>query len=447
MAGIRMIVPRRPDRGLRDQLWEFCRRYWITERPNWDLVEGEHNDGCFNRSAAINRAADGEWDVAVILDSDTILDCEPIDEAVALARKSGRLVLPFTDRCLLNRAGTKRILAGYRGAWDGFVSARQRPSDTYEYISGCQVVPRGLWEKTGGFDERFESYGGEDDAFHAAAMALSGHDARSDRLPGKAWHLWHPHSPDATDKPARRLVKALANRYVECARDPERMATLLAEPRTPEQAVVSVLTCPGRDTLGRAIASLDKYLEGPIGRRIICVDGAKAGFEPFPGWETILMGESSGFAHANDRCQHHEMASGQRWVIHVEDDVELRGPLDVTEMQRVMERHPDLAQLSVKRQPWHPEELEAGDMLQWRPEGTFLERDGHLAHQAFWTCTLSLTRRAFLAEHPWPVRPDSERRFGRDLFRHPGLFSGILGALGDAPRMTHIGESRAGFGY
>ncbi len=447
MASVRLIIPRRADGGHRDRLWKFCRRYWVAERPNWELVEGEHTEDCFNRSASINHAADGEWDVAVILDSDTILDCGPIDEAVVLASKTGHLVLPFTERCLLNRAGTRRILAGYRGSWEGFVSARQRPSDAYEYISGCQVVPRALWEKVGGFDERFESYGGEDDAFHAATMALSGHDARTDRLPGKAWHLWHPHSPDATDKPARRLVKALASRYVKCATDRDRMAELLAEPRTGEQAVVSVLTCPGRDTVGRAIASFDKHLRGPIGRRIICVDGEEADFDPFPGWETITMGEPSGFAQANARCQHHEIASGQPWVIHVEDDIELRDTLDVVEMQRVMEGHPDLAQLSVKRQPWHSEELEAGDMLKWRPEGTFLERDGHVAHRAFWTCTLSLTRRTFLAANPWPVKPGSERQFGRELFRRSGLCSGLLGKLDDAPRMTHIGKSRAGYGY
>gem|GEM_PF-550940 len=444
---VRLIVPRREDGGHRDRVWEFCRRYWGQERPKWEIVEGEHADGSFNRSAAINRAAKGEWDVAVILDADTILDVEPIEKAIDIARETWHLVLPFSVRCLLNRSGTQKILDGWQGAWDRFVSARQKPSDAYEYISGCQVVPRSLWDAVGGFDERFESYGGEDDAFHAATVALTGHDAREDRLEGNAWHLWHRHSPDATNIPARALVRALSERYTDCAWDRERMEALLSEPRTPDQVVMSVLTCPGRDTLSKTIASLEEKLVGSIGRRIICVDAEKADFEPFPGWETIPMGPPEGYVRATRSCWAHEMTSGQPWVLHVEDDVVLNETIDLREMQQVMDAHSDLAQLSLKRQPWYEEELAAGDMLKWRPEGTYSERDGHVAHRAFWTSTLSLMRRSFLAEHEWPTTPGSEKRFGRQLFRTPGIYSGMLGRLDDAPRMTHIGETQAGYGY
>lgn len=444
---VRLIVPRRGDGGNRDKLWDFCRRYWRTERPEWEIVEGEHIDGPFNRSAAINQAAQGPWDVAVILDADTVIDTEPIERAVMLAHETWRLVLPFSTRCLLSRSGTRKILEGYKGSWDRFVTARQRPSDAYVYVSGCQVVPRPLWDAIGGFDERFESYGGEDDAFHAATIALSGHDAREDRLPGNAWHLWHAHSPDARNPAARKLVRSLSERYTDCAWDRERMQTLLREPRTPAQVVVSVLTCPSRSTLPKTIASLDERLKGPIGRKIICVDAEEADFEPYPGWETIPMGKPEGYVKAMRSCQYWEIASGQPWVLHCEDDVVLNEPVDLCEMQRIMEAHPDLAQLSVKRQPWYPEELEAGDMLKWRPEGTFLERDGHLAHRAFWTCTFSLTRRSFLAEYDWPVQAGSEKRFGQRLFRQPGIYGGMLGKVDDPPRMTHIGQERAGFGY
>jgi len=444
---VRLIVPRRADRGHRDHLWEFCKRYWSRERPDWTIVEGEHEEGPFNRSAAINRAAEGAWDVAVILDADTIIDIEPIEQAIAKAHETWQLVLPYSVRCLLSRTGTSRILEGWIGSWERFVTARQKPSDAYVYVSGCQVVPRGLWDAIGGFDERFESYGGEDDAFHAACIALTGHDAREDRLPGNAWHLWHQHSPDAKNIQARRLVRALADRYTECAWDRERMLALLAEPRTPDQALVSVLTCPGRDTLGQTIASLDEHLQGPIARKIICVDAEEADFDRFPGWETIPMGVPEGYVKATRTCWQHEMSSGQPWVLHVEDDVVLNQPLDLREMQATMEKHPDLAQLSLKRQPWHREELEVGDMLKWRPEGTYEERDGHLAHRAFWTSTFSLVRRSFLAANEWPTQAGSERRFGRQLFRQPGIYSGMVGTLDDPPRMTHIGKVRAGFGY
>lgn len=443
------LVPRLADHGERDRLWRYCKRYWAEEFPELLIVEGhDETPGPFNRSAALNAAADGRWDVAVILDADTILDADAIRRGVEIAGQTGHLVLPFSDRCLVSRQGTNRILAGYQGSWQRFVTARQIPSDSYVYISGCQVVPRALWEEIGGFDERFESYGGEDDAFHAASVALTGHDAREDRLEGTAWHLWHRPSPEARNRPARKLVMALAERYTECAEDEDRMRALLAEPRTPGQTLVSVLTCPGRDTLEQTIASLDEQLDGPVGRKIICVDAEEVPFDPFPGWEAIPMGASQGYATAMRRCQQVEMGSGQPWVLHVEDDVLLNGPLDVREMQRVMERNPDLAQLSLKRQPVHEEELEVGDMLKWRRPESFDLRDGVVAHRAFWAATISLTRRRFLAEHPWPMEGDSERRFGNRLFRqNPRLWAGVLGALDDPPRITHIGKVRAGHGY
>jgi hypothetical protein len=354
---VRLILPRRGDEGHRDRVWDFCRRHWQDQRPAWEIVEGEHLDGPFNRSAAINEAAQGDWDVAVILDADTILDVEAVDRAIMLAERDWRLVLPFSDRCLLNRRGTQQILNGYCGSWERFVSARQRPSDAYVYVSGCQVISRQLWDQIGGFDERFESYGGEDDAFHAATVALTGHDARQDRLPGSAWHLWHAHSPDASNQSARKLVRALSERYTDCAWDRERMQALLAEPRTPDQVVVSVLTCPGRDTLVKTIASLDENLQGPAARKIICVDAEEADFDPFPGWETIPMGHPEGYVKAMRSTQYYEIASGQPWILHVEDDVVLNESIDLGEMQRIMEAHPDLAQLSLKRQPWYEEEL------------------------------------------------------------------------------------------
>lgn len=442
------LVPRLADGGERDRLWRWCKRYWAEQLPDLLLVEGhDPTDGPFNRSAALNAAAEGEWDVAVILDADTILDADPIRRGVEVAAETELLVLPFSDRCLVSRQGTRKILEGYRGPWGRFVTARQTPSDSYVYISGCQMVPRVLWDEIGGFDERFESYGGEDDAFHAASVALTGHDAREDRLEGTAWHLWHRLSPEARNRPARKLVMALAERYASCAEDKAAMRALLAEPRTPDQIVLSVLTCPGRDTLPQTIASLDEMLEGPVGRKIICVDAEDVPFDPFPGWEAIPMGPSEGYKTAMRRCQEIEMESGQPWVTHCEDDVLLNQPVDLGEMEGIMEEHPDLAQLSLKRQPVHAEELEVDDMLAWRPEGTFEEREGHIAHRAFWAATFSLTRRRFLAEHPWPLQGDSERRFGNQLFRQTRLRSGILGGLDDAPRLTHIGHERAGVGY
>jgi GT2 family glycosyltransferase len=447
---VRLIVPRRGDGGHRDALWKFCKRYWAKERPAWEIVEGDHPkaEGPFNRSAAINRAAEGRWDVAVILDSDTVVDVEAIDRAIAEAHSTGHLVLPFTNRCMLSRPGTRQILEGRVGAWDRWVTARQTPRDVYQYISGCQVVPRSLWDAAGGFDERFVGWGGEDDAFHAVTIALTGHDARETRYPGNAWHLWHRISPHANTRSAMwRQAKALSDRYIAAAWDREQMLAILAEPRSADQIVVVCLTCANRPTLERAIASAEEQLQGAIGRRLICVDAEEAPGVEFPGWDVEVMGRSQGYVRATRTAQFHAVASGQPWVFWLEDDFTFNEPIDVDHMRSIMEAHPELAQLSLKRQPWYPEELAVDDMLAWRPRGTFTQRDGYIEHRAYWTVNPMIVRREFLAEHEWPSQSGSERRFGQMIFRKPGIFGGILGALDDPPLCHHLGDVRAGHGY
>jgi hypothetical protein len=444
---VRLIVPRRVDGGHRDRLWAYCRAFWAEQRPGWEIVEGEHADGPFNRSAAINAAAaTGDWDIAVILDSDTILDADLVERGIERAAETGRLTLPFKVRNLLSRPGTMEVLRGAGGSWDRFVGARQTPDDAYEFISSCQIVPRALWDDVGGFDERFEGWGGEDDAFHAACVALSGQDPREDRLDGACWHLWHPISPHASHQAVTwRMAKALSDRYVSASEDWNAMRALLAEDRGSDQVLIVVLTTLTRDTLEPTLDSIDEQVRGPIGRKLICVDQERAPFER-EGWDVVAMGKPQGYVKATRNLHGYAVASGQPWVLHTEDDFTFNEPVDLRGMQALMEAHPELVQMSLMRQPWYEHERAAGGVIEANPEA-FTQADGYVEHRAYYTSNPNLCRRAFLAEHEFPGAPNSELRFGRQIFRDPHLKAGILGQIGDPPRVHHIGQERAGHGY
>ena len=104
-----ILVPRRADHGHRDKVWDWCRAWWERELPELEIVEGHHDAGLFNRSAAVNRAAReaGAWDVAVIIDADVICDPGRVREAIEVAAtEQNRLVLPFTRRHNLNPLGS-----------------------------------------------------------------------------------------------------------------------------------------------------------------------------------------------------------------------------------------------------------------------------------------------------------------------------------------------------
>lgn len=186
-----VLVPRRADGGHRDRLWSYARKRWEQDLPDWPIHEGHHDTGPFNRSAAINTAARlaGDWDVAVVADSDVVIDPQAVVDAAAKAHGTGRLVITHTERVDLSRLGTEKVLSGYAGPWN------RRPIMERVWKvseSSCIAVPRSLFDKVGGFDERFEGWGYEDTAFVIACERAGG----VERLRGQVFHLWHERPAD-----------------------------------------------------------------------------------------------------------------------------------------------------------------------------------------------------------------------------------------------------------
>ena len=217
---VAVLVPRRADGGHRDRLWEFCRKRWETF--GWPIVEGHHDDGPFNRSAALNQAAQGDWDVALVIDADVVAHPPAVRDAVEVAYATGRMVVSHDDRVMLNRQGTDKVLAGFDGPWN----TRQMVERVYtDSVSCCVAIPRAVWDEVGGFDERFEGWGYEDSAFELAAQALTGKPYI--RLSSTLFHLWHQTSPEAgKDSPTRKANAARLDRY-KAAADPIAMRALL----------------------------------------------------------------------------------------------------------------------------------------------------------------------------------------------------------------------------
>lgn len=242
--GARFLVPWRADGGHRERLWDWCGTHWSRSLPDIPIVQGNSPDGPFNRSAAINDAARGEWDVGVVLDADVIADPAQVRQAMRIASDTGRVTLPYTLFVGLNASMTTKILAG-RGqgvsrSWDR--GARFR-STIHESSIVC--IPRTLWDEVGGFDERFVGWGQEDVAFIQACRILGG---EIERVPGVVYHLWHPKSPERHTRRVEYVKnQELGQRY--------RMATT-------REAMRELLEGPIERTRTRVQADLrDEWLE------------------------------------------------------------------------------------------------------------------------------------------------------------------------------------------
>jgi hypothetical protein len=231
-----VLVPRRPDGGHRDSLWEFCRPRWEQSFPSWDIVEGEHLDGPFNRSAAVNAAAAaaGDWDVAVIIDSDVVVDPRAVESAVRVAQLTGQMTVSHDTRIMLNKVGTNKVMRGFRGNWWQRTMVDTTFSDS---VSCSVVVTRELWDACNGFDERFVGWGYEDTAFRITAEAIAGPILKTG---AEVYHLWHPVSEEAGDNSPTRLANRRHLATYQSARwDTETLKELVRDnrpdaPRAPE---------------------------------------------------------------------------------------------------------------------------------------------------------------------------------------------------------------------
>lgn len=223
-----VLVPRRAGDAHRDALWAFARGWWERDHSDWPIVEGHHDVGPFNRSAAVNNAARaaGEWDVAVIIDADVVANAQAVRDAVHVAACTGRMVVSHDDRVMLNKAGTDKVLAGYRGPW----RVRNMVERVYTDSVSCAVaVPRSLWDQVGGFDERCNGWGYEDSIFAVCAETIGGQPII--RLSSELFHLWHAVSAEASKaSPTRIANQRRLDRYKAAAGDVVQVRALLDEP-------------------------------------------------------------------------------------------------------------------------------------------------------------------------------------------------------------------------
>lgn len=158
-----------------------------------------------------------------------------------------------------------------------------------------------------------------------------------------------------------------------------------------------------------------------------------------------------GFTGAVYQAWTEALKTGADWVFHCELDFTYNEPVPIDRMIGVLERNPDLVQLSLKRQPVNAEEQAAGDIIAIAPDDYHQVIDEYgdawVQQRRFFTTNPSLYRMT-LCERGWPQEKHSEGMFTGYYRRdHPEHWFGIWGKKWDPPRVTHIGHQRTGTGY
>lgn len=465
------LVPRRDDGGHRDKLWRHCKAKWEAEHPDWPVVEGVHAYGPFNRSAAINTAADiaGEWDVAIVIDSDVMVDPEQVREAVRRAQETGHVIWAFNERLGISEFGTKRVLEGHP-VEDRHVETRHAVS-----WSMCFAVPRSAWETLGGFDERFQGWGWEDMAWKSSVLTLiQDDDWNEHHVEGPVVHLWHPRSDERAEvrlpggwikiTPEYLDNTVLGRRYMDAAGDPAAIRRLIdgaakvrADNRyTRGRTVTLVIHTDGRrEYLERSVASLLANVKGPFVKKVFYDD---SGDPAYKDWLNRTYGDLGiGAVGPEERLgyggsmaamwRYIEKRCWSDYVFLSEDDFIYDRPVDLVPMIEALKADPKLAQIALLRGPAFAREYEAGGIIEQHPDRyTTVRANGHsrVEHLECFTTNPCLFRRSLVWDQHWPHTPHSEQVFTKALTTKGYRFA----YWGDGtPWLTHIGAERVGTGY
>lgn len=191
---VSLVVPyRHDDWGYRENNWWFCWRWWNAFGPKDIEINVSDDPGAsvFNRSRARNQAVEkSTGDILIIADADTLPTQVAITKAVdQVAKQKSPWVIPYEWYYNLSQEYSKSILDKEK------VPRVDTDDEEFNYEhkiiswAGILVMPRVAYHAIGGYDERFEGWGFEDNAFR---LKLDYEWGMHQRTEGNAYHLWHP---------------------------------------------------------------------------------------------------------------------------------------------------------------------------------------------------------------------------------------------------------------
>lgn len=224
---------------------------------------------------------------------------------------------------------------------------------------------------------------------------------------------------------------------------------------------VIVLTNGRRECISQTIPSITRHLRGWSGIHIVndspdphYAAWLDTNFPPGTGGIAQIHHRHGdhGYWHAMREVFALARATGADAVAFWEDDFVLQTDVDLTDLAEVLTTRPYLVQIALLRQPWFPNEIRAGGLIEALEEQgqTFHEvTDGThwwIEHRAVFTGNPTLLPRSTFT-HQWPAGAWSESRFGRHLFTNPQAHGAYWGRRSDPPRVQHIGHRRLGSDY
>lgn len=183
---VAVIVPYTSTCPHRDAAWEWVRRKFETEHPEWQILVGSAGEPWCKAEAAAAAITQTTADTLIISDADVWTDALPA--AIAVVDHGAQWVSPRSTIRRLTEYATAEVLDGAPFTFD-------LPLETPDYLGtrggGIVVLTRDAWN-TAPLDATFTGWGQEDQAWALALHGLVGPPVILDQPHWPLWHLWHP---------------------------------------------------------------------------------------------------------------------------------------------------------------------------------------------------------------------------------------------------------------
>lgn len=203
-------------------------------------------------------------------------------------------------------------------------------------------------------------------------------------------------------------------------------------------SVALVLISDGRDRYTEECVQSLWRLKGCFSHvRLVDDSGGESGLGWAESWEVISHPARRGLAAAV-QSGWADLPADVGYVFHLETDFVIVDPVDVDEMADTLDANPMLAQLVLKRQPWSPEECQAGGIIECHPED-YTTRPGWVEHKRIFSLNPCLIPRR-VVDMGWPAGNEAEQT---ERLVGEGWRFGFWGARHDPPVVLHIGAERA----
>lgn len=196
LKDLAILIPYRGDGAFRDRIFDWVlNRYQILFPEVKIYVADSDPDLKFNRSQARNNAfKQSKEKYVAFCDADTFWHKDLLLNALHVLPSTNWLI-PYKRYLITQPVNTTKILSS---SYDiDFVESdytydiiveNNTPDVLMPPISGIQLFESDKFYKTGGFDERYDGWGYEDNALvHTANMKLGVYS----RLDGSICHIWH----------------------------------------------------------------------------------------------------------------------------------------------------------------------------------------------------------------------------------------------------------------